>query len=139
MSIYDPFESLKDSSLSQEEIDSCTEVISSPIKGRKHFNYGSSRPDVSLRLKKHNPIDEYKNAEAAAYARSHIKQITEETRKILSEVATKRWQDSDRKEKMAKKLSSLKWCNDGVKSYRLPEDEIPEGYNLGRIKWTRKS
>lgn len=34
-------------------------------------------------------------------------------------------------EKVSKSMSQLKWCNDGVRSYRLKE--VPEGYSLGRI------
>lgn len=40
-------------------------------------------------------------------------------------------QSVDSRKKRAKTMSSLKWCNDGTKNYRLKE--IPEGYSSGRL------
>jgi hypothetical protein len=33
---------------------------------------------------------------------------------------------------MSKKMSSLKWCNDGIKNYR--KSVVPEGMTLGKLK-----
>jgi group I intron endonuclease len=66
---------------------------------------------------------------------------SEETRKKMSESAKKYLKDNprvlseDRKKKTANTVSQQKWCNDGIRNYRLKD--VPAGYSLGQLKIKR--
>jgi hypothetical protein len=63
---------------------------------------------------------------------------SEETRKKMSESVKKylkenpRIRSEDAKKKTSVTISQQKWCNDGIRNYRLKE--IPESFMLGKIK-----
>jgi len=67
---------------------------------------------------------------------------SEETRKKMSESAKKHLKKNprdisiERRNKTSETVSQQKWCNDGIRNYRLKE--VPQGYSLGQIK-TKKA
>lgn len=44
---------------------------------------------------------------------------------------TSNWNNPEHRENMSKTMSSLKWCNDGVRNYR--KSTIPDGMAVGRL------
>lgn len=63
---------------------------------------------------------------------------SEETKRKMSESAKKYLSENprvigeERRKKTAQTVSEQKWCNDGVRNYRLKE--VPSHYTLGQIK-----
>lgn len=45
---------------------------------------------------------------------------------------TSNWKKPEHKEKISKIISSLKWCNDGIRNYR--KKEIPDNFYIGKLK-----
>jgi len=99
-----------------------------------------SRQKVSkaLKGKKHTEETKKKYAQAQKKQAQHLSKKTKEYLSIpenyekrckqLSSI----WDNPMHRENMSKKMSSLKWCNDGIKNYR--KSVVPEGMTLGKLK-----
>lgn len=87
--------------------------------------------------KKHTEESKKKFKEAQQKQAQHLSKKTKEYLSI-TENYEKRckqlsaiWNTPGHKEKMSKKMSSLKWCNDGVRNYR--KSVIPDGMTAGKL------
>lgn len=87
--------------------------------------------------KKHTEESKKKYSQAqqkqAQYLSKKVKEylsIPENYEKRCNQL-TSIWNTPDHREKMSKKMSSLKWCNDGVKNYR--KSVVPDGMVAGKL------
>jgi hypothetical protein len=103
-----------------------------------------SRQKVSntLKGKKHSE-EAKKNYLKAQQNQEHRQHLSKKTKEYLSipENYEKRckqlasnWDRPEHRENMSKKMSSLKWCNDGVRNYR--KSIIPNGMVVGKLHCT---
>ena len=91
----------------------------------------------TIKGKKHTEESKKKFKEAQQKQAHHLSKKTKEYLSI-PENYKKRckqlsaiWNNPGHKEKMSKKMSSLKWCNDGVRNYR--KSVIPDGMTVGKL------
>jgi hypothetical protein len=94
--------------------------LSKANKGRKHTeeaknNYSRAQQKQAQHLSK--KLKEYLS-------------IPENYQKRYNQL-TSNWNNPEHRENMSKKMSSLKWCNDGVRNYR--KSTIPDGMVAGKL------
>lgn len=87
--------------------------------------------------KKHTEETKRKYSEAQQKQASHLSKklkeylsISENYEKRYNQL-TSLWNNPEHRERMSKTMSSLKWCNDGVRNYR--KSSIPEGMVAGKL------
>lgn len=103
-----------------------------------------SRQKVSKALKGRKHTEEAKkNYSKAQQNQEHRQHLSKKTKAYLSipenyekrcNQLTSIWNDPMHREKMSATMSSLKWCNDGVRNYR--KSTIPDGMVAGKLHHT---
>lgn len=96
--------------------------VSNALKGRKHTkeakkNYSKAQQNQEHRQHLSKKIKKYLS-------------IPENYEKRYNQL-TSLWNNPAHRERMSKTMSSLKWCNDGVRNYR--KSSIPDGMVAGRL------
>ena len=94
--------------------------VSKANKGRKH----------SEESKKNHSKAQQKQAHHLSKKLKEYLSIPENYEKRYNQL-TSNWNNPKHREKMSKTMSSLKWCNDGVRNYR--KFIIPDGMVAGRL------
>lgn len=97
------------------------EKLSKTNKGKKHTQ--ESKNNYSNAQKK-------MSAEKSKQMKEYL-QDPENYKKRCEQLASN-WDNPEYREKISKKISSLKWCNDGKRNYR--KKDIPNGFFTGRLK-----
>ena len=96
------------------------EKLSKTNKGKKH----------TLESKKNYSKAQQRQAQHLSKKTKEYLSIPENYKKRCDQLASN-WNKPGYREKISKKMSSLKWCNDGIKSYR--KSVIPVGMVAGRL------
>jgi len=100
--------------------DESRQKLSKTNKGKKHTD----------KSKKNYSKAQQKQAEHLSKKLKEYLSIPENYEKRCKQL-TSNWNTPEHQEKMSKRVSSLKWCNDGVKNYR--KLIIPDGMVAGRL------
>ena len=94
--------------------------VSKANKGRKHTE----------EAKKNYSQAQQRQAEHLSKKTKEYLSIPENYKKRYDQL-TSIWKNPEHRDKMSKKMSSLKWCNDGIRNYR--KSEIPDGMVAGKL------
>lgn len=96
--------------------------VSNALKGKKHTEEAKKNYSKAQQNQEHR---QHLSKKIKAYL-----SISENYEKRCSQL-TSIWSNPKHREKMSATMSSLKWCNDGVKNYR--KSTIPDGMAAGKI------
>lgn len=96
--------------------------VSNALKGRKHTKEAKKNYSKAQQNQEHRQHLSKKTKEYLSIPENYEKRYNQ---------LTSLWSNPEHRERMSKTMSSLKWCNDGVRNYR--KSSIPDGMVAGRL------
>ena len=96
--------------------------VSNTLKGRKHTEEAKKNYSKAQQNQEHRQHLSKKLKEYLSIPENYIKRCKQ---------LASNWDRPEHREKISKKISVLKWCNDGIRNYR--KSVIPDGMVAGRL------